>query len=484
MSDQPDLTTSDLLSSLQDVQSYTQTLDAELKRLDQALRRFNVRTSDKLSEAVWNIDTGISRAVHQGQEVLTRLEQLQDLVRTSALISTSLELDNVLQRVLDTVISLTEAERAFLVLRDSVTGELSIQAARNWDHHTLNEGDVMFSRSIVQTAFENREPIVTTNAQQDERFLNAVSVMQQGLRAVLCIPLTVQMHVVGVLYCDNRISQGAFSANSIPLLAAFGTQAAIAIEKARLHEEALARQKLEEELLLSQRIQRSMLPRTTPSIDQWRFAAEYQSARQVGGDFYDFFRLPGDPNTLCIVIADVSDKGVPAALFMAQCRTMIRTTTTNFGSPALILHKANALIQQDGESDMFLTCFYAMLDTLTGQLTFANAGHNYPLWWHEGELHELHARGMLLGMIEDITLTEATIQIDRGDLILFYTDGVTEAMNEHEELFGEERLRELLGAHLHDTVEEIQAAITNALAEFVGDAPRSDDVTFVVLQRC
>jgi sigma-B regulation protein RsbU (phosphoserine phosphatase) len=484
MSDQPNLATSDLLDSLKDVQAYAQALDSELKRLDQALRRFNVRTSDKLSEAVWNIDAGLTRATNQGQEVLTRLEQLQDLVRTSALISTSLELNNVLQRVLDTVINLTQAERAFLVLRDSTTGELSIQAARNWDHHTLNEGEVNFSRSIVQTAFENREPIVTTNAQQDERFLKAVSVMQQGLRAVLCIPLTVQTHVVGVLYCDNRISQGAFSPNSIPLLAAFGTQAAIAIEKARLHEEALARQKLEEELLLSQRIQRSMLPRTTPAFDQWRFAAEYQSARQVGGDFYDFFRLPGDPDTLCIVIADVSDKGVPAALFMAQCRTMIRTTTTNERSPAQILRSTNTLIQQDGESDMFLTCFYAMLNTITGQLTFANAGHNYPLWWHENEFHELRAKGVLLGMVENITLNEATIQIDSGDVIVFYTDGITEAMNEAEEFFGEDRLREVIGAHIHESVDQIQAAIMSALAEFVGDAPRSDDVTLVVLQRC
>ena len=144
----------------------------------------------------------------------------------------------------------------------------------------------------------------------------------------------------------------------------------------------------------------------------------------------------------------------------------------------------NTLIQQDGESDMFLTCFYAMLNTVTGQLTFANAGHNYPLWWHENEFHQLRAKGVLLGMVEHITLNEATIQLDSGDVIVFYTDGVTEAMNEAEDLFGEDRLREVIGAHIHESVGEIQAAIMSALAEFVGNAPRSDDVTLVVLQRC
>lgn len=476
-------TTHEFIENLQSIQERARKLEGELSRLGQSLRRYNVRLSDAFNDLLWGIQSEADRAGRLGQEVLTRLEQLQELVRTSALISTSLDLENVLERVLDTVIALTMAERAYLVLRDPETGDLSISAARNWDHERLRDQDFAFSHSIVQAAFVDREPIITTDAQQDERFSDAHSVVQQGLRAVLCIPLLVQTHVVGALYCDNRMTKGTFSRGSVPLLLAFGTQAAIAIEKARLHEAALAAQKLEEELELGRRIQLSMMPRTVPAHAGWTFAAAYQAARQVGGDFYDFFPLPGDVNTLGIVVADVSDKGVPAALFMAQCRTMIRTSTTSQRSPGEALRHANALLQQDGEAEMFLTCFYAMLNLRTGQLVYANAGHNRPLWYHDGAFYELRAKGVLLGMIEPITLEEVEVGLDYSDVVVFYTDGVTEAMNEVGDLFGVERLQAIVAQTATLTVDEIQAAILDGVAQFVGDAPPSDDVTLVVLKR-
>ncbi|MBX3065707.1 MAG: SpoIIE family protein phosphatase [Anaerolineae bacterium] len=473
----------DFTSILRNVSTDSRKLENELTRLGQALRaKYNMKLSDALNDMVWNIHSGVEQALSQGREALTRLEQLQDLVRTSALISTSLDLENVLGRVLDTVITLTQAERAYLMLRDHETGKLDIWAARNWDHESLSDAEVFFSRSIVEEAFTRREPIVTTNAQQDERFQGAVSIVKHGLRAVLCIPLTLQTDVVGVLYADNRITQGSFSVSSLPLLAAFGTQAAIAIEKARLHEEELARQKLREELAVGRRIQLSMLPRTTPSIPGWGFSAAYQAAREVGGDFYDFFRLTEDPNTLCIVIADVSDKGVPAALFMAVSRTMIRTSSSGLQSPAQVLQLANLLISQDTSADMFLTAFFAMLDTTNGRLVYANAGHNRPLWWNaaSGVLHELRGKGMILGMFEEVKLEEVQIEVQVGDVIVFYTDGVTDAMNEAGDSFGELRLRKIMIDNVGSSAEEIQQAIMASLEEFVGDAAQVDDVTLVV----
>jgi GAF domain-containing protein len=161
------------------------------------------------------------------------MDQQRELVRTTALITSSLELDQVLDEVMDTVIHLTGAERAYLMLRDRKTDELQIRSARNWDRESLSESDTVFSSSIVNAAIEQREPIVATNAADDTRFQAMKSVVQHGLRSVLCIPLSLREEIVGVLYADNRIEQGIFSNENIPLLTAFGTQAAIAIENAR-----------------------------------------------------------------------------------------------------------------------------------------------------------------------------------------------------------------------------------------------------------
>jgi GAF domain-containing protein len=169
----------------------------------------------------------------KGLIVFEQLDQLQELVRTVALITSSLELDQVLAEVMDTVIQLTGAERAYLMLRAKDTDELTIWAARNWDRETLAETDTVFSSSIVNEALEKMEAVVTTNAQDDARFQELKSVVQHGLRSVLCIPLTMRGRVIGVLYADNRIDQGVFSQHNVPLLTAFGTQAAIAIENAR-----------------------------------------------------------------------------------------------------------------------------------------------------------------------------------------------------------------------------------------------------------
>jgi GAF domain-containing protein len=186
---------------------------------------------------------GIARNLHQRTEeaqkgvkaLASQVEQMQRLLRTFTLITSTLELDQVLDEVMDTVISFTGAERAYLVLRDTRTQELEIAVARNWDRESLSEGDAVFSRSVVDRALREKQTILTTNAATDDRFQNVQSVVNNQLRSILCIPLIIQGKAVGVLYADNRITQDIFRSDEIPLLTAFGTQAAIAIENARLY---------------------------------------------------------------------------------------------------------------------------------------------------------------------------------------------------------------------------------------------------------
>ncbi len=234
MTEQADKLVVDFSDSLQQAQTQTKNLSTVLTRTLQALKQHGVQLSVDLESMVRGVQQEIESTQKRSRRVIQQLGQQKELVRTVALITSSLELDQVLAEVMDTVIHLTGSERAYLMLRNKDTEELTIRAARNWDRETMSDDDVFFSRSIVNAALEQMEPIITTNAQGDARFQAMKSVVQHGLRSILCIPLSLHGRVVGVLYADNRIEQGIFSNDDIPLLTAFGTQAAIAIENARM----------------------------------------------------------------------------------------------------------------------------------------------------------------------------------------------------------------------------------------------------------
>ncbi len=268
--------------------------------------------------------------------------------------------------------------------------------------------------------------------------------------------------------------------------AAFADQVAIAVHNMQLlrrTDEALARKIAE--LAVGQEIQLSLLPKTCPEAPGWEFAASYSAARIVGGDFYDFCELSSKPPRLGLVIADVAGKGVPAALFMALSRTIIRTTAFSGRSPASALMRANQLILKDSQAEMFLTAAYAVLELDTGRLIYANAGHNRPLWRHaaDGTVTELDQRGIVLGAFEDIVLEEQRLDLAPGDALILYTDGVTEALNGEGEEFGEDRLRAVIAANVGASADETIGAICGALAAFTGGAEPADDVTVVVVRR-
>ena len=305
------------------------------------------------------------------------------------------------------------------------------------------------------------------------------------LGGVLCVPLKTCDRTLGVIVLGRLPDRPVFAAGDEKLAMALAGQAAIAVETVRLHAEEIKRQRLEEELAIGRQIQLSLLPAACPVVPGWEFAAFYQAARQVGGDLYDFFELPGQPGRLGLVIADVTGKGVPAALFMAFSRTVIRMESMTGRDPAAVLERANRSIIQDSRSGLFLSAFYATLDTRNGRLVYANGGHNRPLWLRAatGEPQELTSRSVILGMFEDVALEERQIDVAPGDLLVFYTDGVTEAMNAAGELFGEGRLQATVAANQGASAQQVLEAIIDALKTFTGDTPQSDDLTLFVVKR-
>ncbi len=227
-------------------------------------------------------------------------------------------------------------------------------------------------------------------------------------------------------------------------------------------------------------IQQTLLPKDLPALPGWQLAAYYQPARAVGGDFYDF--LSFEDGRLGIVIGDVTDKGVPAALLMATTRSILRSVAQTEASPGKVLEQTNNLLIPDMPAKMFVTCLYAILDTSTGWLRYANAGQDQPYQRHAGGVSELWATGMPLGLMPDMHYEEKETILAQGESVLFYSDGLVEAHNPGHEMFGFPRLQALLGEH-PDNVTIIDLLL-NELAAFTGPRwEQEDDVTLVTLQR-
>jgi sigma-B regulation protein RsbU (phosphoserine phosphatase) len=370
------------------------------------------------------------------------------------------------------------------VMLHEADGRLAFRVARGIDQTTIQDPQFQVSRSIVERVARDGEPLLTSDALQDDRLSTRRSVTILGLRSVLCVPLKTRDNISGVVYVDSRIRAGIFSRADLDLLTAIASSAAIAIENARLYQVAVERGRLERELQMARETQASLLPRETPQVPGWEFAARWQPARQVAGDYYDF--IPLDDGKLGLVIADVSDKGMPAALFMAMTRSTIRASVGHAPSPVEGIALANRLICADAAGGMFVTLFYALLDPATGEMTYVNAGHNPPLLQrangHAGPDHlvELGRTGMALGVIDDATFEQRSVQIQVGDMVLFYTDGITEAVDAQNQEFGIPRLLRVLEnaqpAHVIDAIEA-------ALHAYVGDTPPFDDMTIVALRR-
>lgn len=297
-----------------------------------------------------------------------------------------------------------------------------------------------------------------------------------AVRSILMVPMIVRGEVVGAIVVDQGSRPTRFTQHEIDVVMGIANQAAAAIQAAQLT-------RLEYELGLARQIQLSFLPEACPNIPGYEICAWWQSALQVSGDFYDFVLLQG--GRLAITIADVSDKGMAAAMFMALARTILRTMTIGKGSSREAVERANDVILADARSDMFVTVFHAILDPNEHRLTYVNGGHNPPLLYHaeRDAATTLPGRGIALGVKANVLYDEHEIHFEPGDVLLMYTDGVTDAINPLEQEFGTDRLADLLGWNAKKGPAELIEEIKRAVSEFAGENVRFDDVTLIAVKR-
>ena len=374
-----------------------------------------------------------------------------------------------------------------------------LEAVRQWDAllaYPLGEEE-----SGENEPFETWEQIIPPDLDEVDEYL------QGGERLLIAFPLSVKGEVLGVMVVEEpeSVSTNSF-AGGVPrrlrekrleITTGISQQAALAIQNDKFQRDMLERERLEREFQLAREIQRTFLPHELPQLTGWDLDVRWQTAREVGGDFYDFFELPG--GRLGLVIADVADKGMPAALFMTLIRTLVRATIQVVDSPAAVLERVNDILLPDAQQGMFVTIVYAVISLETGQLFYANAGHNPPVLLHTDarQMEILTKGGMALGVQAENHIEERTVLIEPGDSLLLYTDGLTEAFSPQGEMYGDESLYQVLQQTWSEkqdvgdncdpekrlSAKQMLDLIEASLNAFVQETPAADDLTLVALKR-
>ncbi len=413
-------------------------------------------------------------------EARRRNAQLAALHELALDLTSSVGLHEVLQRVAERTQMLSASAHAHLFLYDPERNELRL-AASHWSSDQrvvpLQPRNTGITYSVASTG----APEFIEDTAAHPAYAQSPPDLRPG--ALACLPLVKADRVLGTLnlgYWEPHL----FDAETRAFLDLMARHAAIAIENARLYQLALEKTRMEHELQLARELQASLIPRETPRLPGWDFAALWQPAQIVSGDFYDFFPINLGP-LQGMMIADVSGKGLPAALFMAMARSTIRASLTTTCCCADCIAHANRVLCADTANGMFVTLCYAQLDPFTGELIYVNAGHNPPLLYRQAEdqFAELTRTGSALGLDERYLFDQRTVRLDPGDWIVFYTDGVTEAINSREQEFGKERVRQVVFDKRRAPAPELVKALNCALRDFSGAAPQFDDITLVVMKR-
>jgi sigma-B regulation protein RsbU (phosphoserine phosphatase) len=382
---------------------------------------------------------------------------------------------------MDEVITALRAERGFIALQND-NGELEFRSARGLDKTTIEQPEFEISRGVVEEVAKSGVGVSVSDAQADDRFRTRRSVLDLKLRSILCVPLKLKDNILGVIYVDNRIFAGIFFKDELELLNAIASSAATAIENARLYELAVEKGRIERELQMAYRVQSSLIPEEIPQLSGWEFAACWHPARQVSGDFYDF--IHHNNQLINLVIADVTDKGMPAALFMALTRSLVRASIDRSPTLAEGITTANRLICTDSSLSMPVTLFACELEPETGHLTYVNAGHNPPIYYSAktGQFTNLTRTGMFVGFEEEAGYQQQLINLAPGDFIVCFTDGVLDAINKDGEAYEMERLQKVINENLSASAEELKTAIETSVHQFIGDTLPYDDLTMLIIK--
>lgn len=392
----------------------------------------------------------------------------------------SASLTETLEQIVSLVFEAVPADRCLIMMRDEGSQDLKVAVARLRDR-VGDLGEIRVSRNVLEEVVMRGRSVLTSDAQHDPRFASGTVVLQ-GVRSVLAVPLGVENKVFGIIYADSPIAEGRFTEDHLKVLTTLASVAAIRVENARLMESRLQQERLERELQLASEIQQRLQPTAPPQVDGYELQGISFPCYEIGGDYYDF--IVREDGRLVIALGDVSGKGTAAALLMSSLHAAIHAQTGSHESLVGTISAVNRYLADNIPSNRFVTLFCAELDPETGALSFLNAGHNPPLIVHSsGTVEQLAAGGLPLGIKRDADYKEGRTQLQRGDVLVIYSDGVTEATSPSGEEFGPTRLYEVVQRNVDASAAGIRDRIESALTKFAQGTLAADDITLVIVKR-
>jgi len=413
---------------------------------------------------------------------VTLQAHLRALLEITQSLRKALVLDEVLPQILDSLfVIFPAAERAFIVLQDE-HGEIT----RRWVRLRRGEPDdtVRLSRTVIRQVMESQEAILSDDAASDERFESSKSLSAVRIRSVMCAPLIdTDGHSFGVLQLDTISERNRFREEDLEVMVSVATQASIAVDNARLHEYTLRQRALERDLQLADQIQRGFLPKRPPQVPGYVFFDHYRPATHVGGDFYDY--VPLSDGRVAVVVADVVGHGLAAAMLTAKMAAEVRFHLLSTPRPADAVTQLNASLARDLVEGHFVTLVVAVLDPHTSEVTIVNAGHMRPILrredGHVGDVGDEQA-GLPLGIVEELNYGQCTIRLAPGARLMIFTDGISEAMNEAEELYGVDRIRQQLDG-MTGSLLEFGRSLIGDVQGFMNGCLQRDDMCLVCFGR-
>lgn len=401
-----------------------------------------------------------------------------------ALVGTA-DLNALLPKILDTLfVIFPHADRGCVLFNDPTVGKMVPKAMKH--RRAGDDETVKLSRTILKTVMEQKTGILSADAASDSRFQASESISNLTIRSMMCVPmLSLAGEPMGIINIDTQNAFNQFRAEDLDLLMAVAGQAAMSYEQANLLVTAMEKQKQDKEMNIAMGVQRSLLPTELPKPDGWEIFASYDTAQAVGGDYYDAFILE-DGKRVCLAFGDVAGKGVPASLVMSRIATVVTNVLAFVTDVQEAIVRINHQMCTRAVEGRFVTFVLIVLDLETGKMTIANAGH-MPVMIRktDGSIEEFgeEAVGVPIGVIDDYPYDVLSRTIEKGETCVIYTDGVSEAMNHNSDLYGVERLRELMRASTGGHADELGRTILADVRKFADGRPQNDDITIMVFGR-
>lgn len=429
-----------------------------------------------MTTAIQNIQQ-LEKEVQRLKLAVEELSVLNDLAIAA---SSSLEVKQMLDIIVQKSIKAVKAEQGSISLVTEQE-EMPFRTLIRQVDRTHDQMPYRVGAHITGWILKNKKPLMIENLAMDERF-KASEQEQKEIRSVLCVPIWSQAKIIGILMMMNKKTQEPFNADDLRLLSIIAAQSGQLIRNSQLQEEAMEKKRLEFELSLARRIQTNLLPKTTPITPHLDIASYFNPAKEVGGDYYDYFLL--GEQQIGVVIADVSGHGPAAAMMMTMVKGILHTIVEQFSSPGQSLSEINSIIARIAPKDIFITMMFLIFDLNKNLLRFSNAGHNPIVYYNSQtrscQLAEL--KGCALNLLKKCDYVVKEIPFQTGDLFLIYTDGVTEAINDHQELFEEARLIHAVEEAASQSADGIIDHVNSKLFEFVGKTKQADDVLMLAMK--